>query len=287
MHVSETFSKVIGVALLLAMSIAALVFVAQFIPPSRVHAQNAGTTGTFTTSQIAFNNATSIGPSVVFKNIGQSSHWLTYCIVHGSGNAQVALEQSFDGVNNWAPMAVGIIANGASGCATIQAGGYFQNVRANIIALIGSGGPRISAWYNASSGPTSFAPPAFTSGGNPASPLICNGSASTVSVANGATQILGLPSTLLPNSAVYICAYQISFAAVPTGGAVTFEYGTGSNCATGLTPAWVINTTASTPQIINSPASATPLFTSGSANELCLANTSGANLVVSYSVVSE
>lgn len=286
MRASETFLKVIGAALLLLMSVAALVFVAQFIPPSRVLAQNAGTTGTFTTSQIAFNNATSIGPSVIFKNIGQSAHYLTFCLVHGSGNAQVDLEQSFDGVNNWAPMTTGIIAS-SSGCSTIQAGGYFQNVRANILSFIGSGGPRISAWYNASSGPISFAPPALASGGNPASPLICNGSASTVSVANGATQILGLPSTLLPNSAVYMCAFQISLATVSSTGAITFEYGTGTNCATGLTPAWVINTTANTPQIINSPPSATPLFTSGSANQLCLANTSGANLVVNYSSVSQ
>ena len=146
MQVSETFSKLVSAALLLVVGVAIVVFFSLLVPGTHVQAQNAGNTGTFTVSQIAFSNQTSTGPSVVFKNIGQSAHFLTFCLASGTGNAQVNLEQSFDGVKLWAPMATGITV-GASACNTIQAGGYFQNVRANILHRSPSGNPGISAFF--------------------------------------------------------------------------------------------------------------------------------------------
>lgn len=108
-------------------------------------AQLNGSTGALTDNEIAFTNLQGAGVSLTFRNVGQSSHWLTYC-TSSSSAIQIALEASEDN-NTWFQISdLGT----ATGCNVLSAGGYFQYVRAHVYAL--SGGS-VSAFYTASSFP--------------------------------------------------------------------------------------------------------------------------------------
>ena len=275
------FSRTVATLLLLVICVAAVLGVVSLLPTGarRVFADSATNPAR---QVIAFTNATVTGPSGTFFNNGQGAHYLTYCKTGGgSGNVLIDLEQSFDGVTNWTPMVTGTLNTGGN-CQTIQAGGYYQNVRANILNITGVSSPAFSAWYSGTPGPIAFYQPAI---GPFNAPFVCNGSAGTVAVANGASAQLVPISGLAVSASVYVCDYTISFAATPGTGSITFEQGTGTVCSTGLASLWVLDTTAATQQPLNSPPSMTPIFAAGAGNELCLLNNSGANLVVNYTTV--
>ena len=87
---------------------------------------------------------TSAAASDVFRNIGQSSSWVYYCLSGTSPSAEVEIEASNDGAT-W--VAISQISNGTGdGCAVVTAGGYFNDIRVNVLTLSGT----MSATYSAS-----------------------------------------------------------------------------------------------------------------------------------------
>ncbi len=106
--------------------------------------------GPFTTlsQPVVFTNGGgAVGPSAVFRNIGQASHWLIYCPSGSPTSVQIQLEGSADNATYYQISEIG---TQTSGCGILEAGGYWNNVRANIIALSGGVSPTITATYMAS-----------------------------------------------------------------------------------------------------------------------------------------
>jgi hypothetical protein len=104
-----------------------------------------------TWQQNAFTNASAAGPSVIFRNVNQASHWLSYCETGGPAGFTIQLEQSADGISSWqAISAVGTADTLSNGCGLLWAGGYYFAVRANITLLSGGTNPRVTATYTAS-----------------------------------------------------------------------------------------------------------------------------------------
>jgi hypothetical protein len=128
------------------------------ILPIASFAQNNGQSGTQTVAQSLI-PATATGPITyvnrqgvtgsILPNVGQAAHWLKYCVTNVTG-IQIQLEESDDGTTNWLPISE--IGTSTSGCSILEAGGYFQNVRANILKLTG-GGASVAAFYTASTSP--------------------------------------------------------------------------------------------------------------------------------------
>lgn len=107
----------------------------------------AGYFGVGTFSQKIFTNSNA--PAIVaITNIGQSSHWLTFCVANGTYSVLgIQLEGSYDG-SNWFPIADP--SSALSGCQVLEASGYFPQLRADFINSIpASGTPTVTAWYSA------------------------------------------------------------------------------------------------------------------------------------------
>ena len=104
-----------------------------------------------TWQQNAFTNVSTAGPSVIFRNVNQASHWLSYCVSGGPAGFTIQLEQSANGTSSWQPIsAVGTASTLNNGCSLLWAGGYYFAVRANITLLSGGTNPRVTATYSAS-----------------------------------------------------------------------------------------------------------------------------------------
>jgi hypothetical protein len=85
------------------------------------------------------------GTLVAINNVGQSSHWLMFCLSNG-GTVQVEVEGSGDS-NTFAQISeLGVLS--ATGCGILEAAGYYNYVRVNIIAL-NAGAGVFNAWYSA------------------------------------------------------------------------------------------------------------------------------------------
>lgn len=106
--------------------------------------QFGGNVGAQTYEVQAFNAAIGVPVSATFKNIGQSSHWLSYCAT-GATAVEIDLEASNDGTDWFAISQVGT----STTCGVVSAGGYYQDVRAHILASNG----QITAYYSASTFP--------------------------------------------------------------------------------------------------------------------------------------
>jgi hypothetical protein len=269
----ENVVATIGLGVLLSVAI----FAGFMVPTPRVLAQNNGTTGTFTVSQTAFTAASSASNSKIFQNIGQSAHYLAYCNTGFNGTLQ--LQESFDGKTNWTPMSTASYLIGAdTGCHLLQAGGYFQNVRA-AITVYASG--TLSAWYNASSGPIAYAAASVGTKG-PAAPIGCDQSGITTLATGEHVELRG-------NPVVVVCAWSVSFDGTPAAGSVSAQAST-NNAGCSGTPLflWQVDTTASTPQVLPlQSGGAGGLFrtdlSNGAGANICLHNDSGATATFSYS----
>jgi hypothetical protein len=106
-----------------------------------------------TWNQPAFTNQAASGPSAIFRNINQSSHWLTWCAGSAVTGGTIVMRSSASGTFTDAiPISnVGVLA--ANQCGSIQAGGYYPNVDAYIQGFTG-GAPGVTATYSASTGVT-------------------------------------------------------------------------------------------------------------------------------------
>ena len=122
---------------------AIVIIVATLIPLAR--AQTIQTTW----QQMAFSGAATSGPSVIFRNVNQASHWLTYCVAGGPTAFSIWLEESADGATNWIPISA--IGTKTSGCGLLTTGGYWFAVRANK-TITGGLSPMLMAIYTASTG---------------------------------------------------------------------------------------------------------------------------------------
>lgn len=228
--------------------------------------QNAGNTGTATTAQQVFTAAAAPATSAVVRNVGQSAHYLSYCVDAGVTALQIAIEGSYDGTTYY-PISViaGVPPNPAlTKCSVLEAGGYQQNVRAAIYAITGG---TVTAWYSASSGPIESTNAGVSSSGA-ASPTVCDASKS-VQVANAAT------ATLVPavtNLRVVVCGYSVTTTGTTGGPSVQFQ--SAVTCAGGSTVIWAMAVTANT-QIYQMGSGFGTLFPTAYGQGLCFTNTSG------------
>jgi hypothetical protein len=231
--------------------------------------QNAGNTGTQTVSQIVVYTA---GVSQIFNNIGQSAHYIQFCSTSGNYTGLVDLEGSYDGATHWTTFALANYqVTPLSGCAVLQAGGYYQNVRSTTSAT------NISAWYNASSGPIAYAPAGLSDGGASA-PTLCTHTSETNIAAGQNVAILAPPTTV----GIKICTFQLSLAATPSTGALAFNYSS-SNACTSVIALWGLLTFAGTPPVISMGSNIGALFSIPAGNYTCFYNTSGQTVVVDIS----
>jgi hypothetical protein len=110
--------------------------------------------GTQTVAQQVFTNQ---GPatdavSAIVRNIGQSAHWVVYCVNGSVTSIQVYLESSYNGTSNWNRITdvgtqIGV------GCYTLEAGGYYGAVRGHLTST-GTNGV-VNAFYSGAAAPIS------------------------------------------------------------------------------------------------------------------------------------
>ena len=267
MNVSETFlgfvRRLIG-AFFVLLLIAAL-----------GHAQNAGNVGIYTREVTVFTNQSATAHSAIFPDFGFAANYLTYCTTGFNGS--IDLEWSPNpGVVAYIPLAIASFTiNADTNCRTLQAGGYFPNLRSTATVTIGS----ISAYYTASSAPISFVAAGLGSNG-PASPIVCDHNIASTLASGGTANFL---SPILPGDSLVICGFTLSFASAPSTGNVQIGWAA-SSCAS-PTINWEVLTTASSPQVIPTQIS----VRSPSSNVVplaCLVNNSGANIILSASYAS-
>lgn len=253
--------------------------------------QNNGTTGTFTVSQTVTYVGSGSGPYIssvcpplkscqsIFTNVGQSAHFLHYCSSSGF-TGTIDLEESFDGVTNWTPIAyASFLATPlpANGCGILQAGGYYQNIRSVVNNVVAG---TVTADYNASSGPIAFTPVGIGPTGS-TSPTVCNQS-KTLPVGSGATVLL-VPEVLA--STIRVCAYQIT-AAQTSNGAFQFQSSTGANSCTGLTDVWDVYSIGGTPEVFALGNGVGQIFSALPLNSLCVTNSEGQAAYVNIAYAS-
>jgi hypothetical protein len=130
-----------------------------------------------TVSVQALSGVTAAGPSAVLRNVGQSQHSVVYCVAGSSGTvstAQIQLEGSFD-ATTWFPISdVSYPNTTGTGCWLLEAGGYWPNVRVNLLAWSATGNLSLSAWYTGTAGPISNAGQATVRNRAAGSPLYGN-----------------------------------------------------------------------------------------------------------------
>ena len=251
-----------------------------FFCPKTAHAQNAGTVGINAQQITVFTNQTGAASSPIFKDIGQGLNLLFYCTTAYTGTIDIewsptkaapfyAIQQA--NYPNTAP---------DTGCHTLQAGGYFPNMRATMNGGTGS----ISAWYTASGAPISFVSAGIGTNG-PSSPITCDRNTTQAPIATGTTSAMGI-GPLLPGDTDVICAFTVSFEAAPTTGQIFIGWSVNTNCSgTLLGPTWFEYTTANTPQrytVEVEQRSGNPAVY----QTPCLVNQSGATVSISTSFAS-
>lgn len=128
----RVYTTIVGIFLIIAIVILAAAF------------QGSGYIGVGTVAQQILKNQTTAVRSAAVNNVGQSAHWLEYCTTNVTA-IDIRLEGSFDGTT-WVPITDDSRAFNNSGCNTIEAGGYYSQVTANLIAISGSSAS-VSAFY--------------------------------------------------------------------------------------------------------------------------------------------
>ena len=182
-------------------------------------AQNQGTVGIATNqakvcwSAPCVTAGTATGTSLPFTNIGQGASVLTYCYNGSTTALKIWLEESFDGSTNWIPVSQIGTTSGTFGgnCNYIQAGGYFNYIRANLNQLNG-GGASVSAWYSSSAAPLNL----FQAGQGTNGiviPSACDFSASVSFGDNTKATLKGNPTA---GGSLYVCNLAITYNGTPT-----------------------------------------------------------------------
>jgi hypothetical protein len=129
---------------------------------------NAVTLGATHVTPVTGTSPTGNGGSLVaIGNSGQSSHWLMYCVTAGTLTLQ--LEGSGDS-NTWTQISEqGQLT--AAGCGVLEAAGYYNYIRVNILAMNASAGVA-NAWYSATG--NAIPGSGITAGGKTPQPVTFN-----------------------------------------------------------------------------------------------------------------
>jgi len=265
-----------AISILITSAAFCLLWMVRTQPGESVHAQNSGNTGTFTTAQPAFTSVSSASStSAIFLNIGQCSHYLSFVSAGAlSAVADISLEESYDGKTNFIPIASGHQVGPGGG--VLQAGGYYQNVRAR---LANNTGLTITATYQASSGCVAYAAAGQGTAGATA-PVICD-SQSTTTLPTGNAAIL---TTLVTGKTPAICGFTVSFEGATGAGHLDFFGGvSGCTFVSPLFDLYRIATTANTPQFLTVGTGQGSVFRGALSGVVCVAQDSGAQMVISVS----
>lgn len=194
-------------------------------------------------NQPAFGNTaikTVPGPGQVLRNVGQASHWLQYCTTATVTAIQIELEASFDGSNWFQISDLGT----QTGCAVLEASGYWPDVRANLLSI--SGNPvSVTAYYSASPYPVTDG--GLVHGGRSSTRVTyvaASGFVNTV-VKSSVANVVGSPGVVYsasfsnPNASAVYCflvdgTNQIYSVMVPANGTETVGIVVGLNFSTSI-----------------------------------------------------
>lgn len=216
------------------------------------------------------------GASSALQNVGQAAHFLNYCNTGFAGT--VSIEASPDGTfaspTVLASATYGQAATTDSACHILQAGGYFQTVRARVSHYVSGS---VNAWYTAIASPISFAPSSFGSNG-PTAPITCDHSSTLSLPASSSGGLVGLAGT-----SIYICQIYISFNAATSAGDITV--GTSASACPASVTLWSMHITASTPQALQIGGPGGSFITAPGGLNFCIgtgAITAGAAVSYSY-----
>lgn len=269
---AQTFSRIVAVTIVIFIAIVAI---GLLIPLDHVHAQNAGVVGIQAQMIPVFSAATNTASSSVFVDQGQALNILFFCGQGAGFTGSIDLEWT-PYPNLASPTYYPLVSASYTNlftCHSLQLGGYWPNLRSTVTFSASGGGQALSAWYTSSAGPVSFAPPAIGSNGA-TSPVSCDQNA-TVSVANGATQWVGISPSLIGGlNAVVICGFSYSFNGATSAGSLAFQWSTNNAC-TGLDASVLtLFTTSASPQTQAVPI---PLRSSNPGKQfLCVTSSAGA-----------
>src|SRR5271154_6849644 len=254
------------------------------IMATSAHAQFAGYVGIQTTTPAkVFTNATSGGTVTLFgaggisQNIGQTAHYLGFCI-NGAFTGTINMQGSNDGGVTFTTLAVADYLNAnVQQCHTLRGGGYWGLMQSTAVV---SAGTLLSATYTGVASPIDAIPTGIATIG-PMPPVVCDRGQSVVASA-GTTLLLSPALTL---DVVHICGMTLSFSAATTGGSVSIGWSTVSGCSSPVST-WIMFTPSTAPQtIVVSHPLDSPTW-AGQNQFACVANSSGANVAVNLSYAS-
>lgn len=216
-----------------------------FTMPQPARAQFIGYVSGQTVQQKVFTNQQANGSSVTLTNLGNASHFLSYCNTNFAGT--ISLVASPDGTFTQ-PITLATASYGQqtvndNSCHVLQAGGYFPTVRAVITNYVSGS---VNAWYSASGMVIAFQPPSLNTNG-PASPVACD-QTGLGSVVSGTTGNFVTFQNQNPSGKIYVCQMTLSFDAATTAGAIDIGQATDGTCTALGTDLWTMNVLATTPQ---------------------------------------
>ncbi len=268
-NTGETFNR--WAARLIGAAAAALLLLLIWIapPPQRAQAQGFG-------PATSWNQAVTWGgiqetavaaASDPVRNIGQASHIFTVCgdLYTTGGTYQV--EGSYNDQQWYAISGVLAIPAYPNGCSSVAAGGYFPDVRLNVLTMTGNPptGQKayVNAWYSASA---FLQPPSLgTSSGDPCQdPSVAKSNVEINVDTGGATQLLAAPSD---GADIYVCG--AAFTLTGTSPTAFLLAGTGTGCATGTASLTGILAPTSG-SFINLAMGGATLLQGGSGQALCI-----------------
>lgn len=278
-NTANIFSKIVaaGAALFLIVLAVELTF---FVHGPRVNAGTAGTVGV-ETYEITALSAVLNGVSPILPDRSFGAHYARYCPSGWTGQISFEAALNINGpAGGFTPLQAATVTASDSQCHTLKLGGYYPNLR---LRAANNGAGTVTVYYMAGAAPIDFYSPAVGTEG-PTSQIVCD-QTGTATVASAATGFLAGPAATVGNTSYFhLCAFSFSFAGAVTAGTITLEFDIDNTCANTPDPAWVINTTANTPQVLAFSGLNVMSYPKDPLIQqyLCLANASGQSLKVNY-----
>jgi hypothetical protein len=212
------------------------------------------------------------GPTSALNNIGQSSHWLTYCVSGSPTAVIIQLEESSNGVS-WTQLSDQ--GTQTSGCQVLEAGGFYPLLRVNLLTLSGGSSPSITAYYSASTAPLTGAGSGTVRTRAPAA-LQCPNTSAVTENTSGTFQVIAGVSGKM----ILLCSIMLSGVNATTNQNLTLESGTGATCTTPTPIAYMAMSSASgSPAVAYNPWAVVPVGQS-----VCLVVAAASTLIGNASV---
>lgn len=271
MQVSEQFAKIVRRLLIIAFFVMAGLLVS-------ARAQIAGTVGIQTTAIPVFSAQATSAHSAIFNDYGFAANYLQYCTSAFAGT--VNLESQLPNETSYTQIALAKFPSSSpdTGCHTLQAGGYYPNLRSSVTRTAGT----ITAWYTASAAPIAYAASGLGTNGATA-PIVCDHSVATT-IAASANGLLTPGAPLATGDVFVICNATVSFNGAASAGTVDIFWDSSASCVSGVVT-WESYTTANTPQYFPVPITQRSLNGSPFLYP-CFGNLSGASAIVTISYAS-